>query len=403
MVCVRALLLAAIVALPLAARAEAPEPVPISERDFIARVLAASPQLELIAARVDAARAEIADARVRPNPSLGVTREDVAGVAETIASVDVPLDLSGRRGLRVRAAEHAVAAASAQGDLERELLVIDALDVYYDAAWHRLRAQVLRDSRASLAKIVDVIRTRKAAGEASGYDLERLELELGQYDDTIVEAELELGVARRRLATLAGARDPQLDASDALEIMAPQQLDVSALARARGDYRGALLRVDAAASELAAANRAWVPVLVLTGGVKTSESSTFDLGYVAGVSLDIPLFDRGQGLRARSRARMREHRAQALSIEREVSLALSAATDELTRRTSHLATYRQVQLARVPSLLRRAEVTYREGDRPIVEVLDAYRAAREVALREVELQHLAKRAELRLMRARGHR
>jgi outer membrane protein, heavy metal efflux system len=399
----RTLLLATIVALPLGVRAQPAEPQQISERDFVSRVLAGSPRLDLIAARIDAARADIADARVRSNPSLSVDREAVAGVAETIARIDIPLDLSGRRGLRVQAAEHGVAAARAEGELDRELLVIDALDIYYDAAWLRMRVEALRDSRAGLAKIVDVIRARKSAGEASGYDLERLELELGQYDDTIVEAEVELGVARRRVAMLAGAPDGQLDASDSLDTNPPPVVDVSALARGRGDYRAALLRVDQAASDLRAARRGWIPTLVLGGGIKTSESADFDVGYVAGLSLDIPLFDRGQGLGARSQARMREFRAQAKSIEREVSLALAAAGDELGRRTTHLAAYRDGQLARVPSLLRRAEVTYREGDRPIVELLDAYRAARDVVLRELELRLLAKRAELRLQRARGQR
>lgn len=399
----RILLLATIVAMPLGARAQPIEPPQISERDFVERVLAGSPRLDVIAARIETARAEIADARVRPNPSLSVDREAVAGVAESYARLALPLDLSGRRGLRVRAAEHGVAAAQAESELDRELLVIDALDLYYDAAWLRLRARTLRDSRAALAKLVDVIRARKTAGESSGYDLERLELELAQYDDTIVDADVELGVARRRLAVLAGARDAQLDASDPLDTAPVPGVDAAAVVRARGDHRGALLRVEQAERELAAARRAWIPSIVLSGGLKTSEASDVGVGYVAGLSLELPVFDRAQGARARSVARIREQRAEARAIERDVTLALSAAADELARRASQLAAYRQGPVARVPSLLRRAEVTYREGDRPIVELLDAYRAARDVALRELELRHLAKRAELRLVRARGHR
>ena len=61
------------------------------------------------------------------------------------------------------------------------------------------------------------------------------------------------------------------------------------------------------------------------------------------------------------------------------------------------------QLARLDPLLRAAETGYREGEAGIVELLDAYRTARGVRLRDLELRRDARLAELDLWLALGRR
>jgi len=52
-------------------------------------------------------------------------------------------------------------------------------------------------------------------------------------------------------------------------------------------------------------------------------------------------------------------------------------------------------------LQQRATVAYREGDRPILELLDVHRTARHVAVRALDLIYEARRAELAVRRALG--
>jgi cobalt-zinc-cadmium efflux system outer membrane protein len=92
-----------------------------------------------------------------------------------------------------------------------------------------------------------------------------------------------------------------------------------------------------------------------------------------------------------------------LALEREIRSDLSRAHELLQARIAQARRYREAQLRRAEDLVRRAEAAYREGDRPVFELLDAYRTAREVRLRELELRREARRGELDLWRALGRR
>lgn len=394
-------------ALVLVAAAAHAEPArALDEAEFLTRVEQADPRFGVVDARADAARAEIAAVAARPNPSIAFDREEVwsggTGFADHVVAIELPIELSGARGRRVDAARRDADAARAQRDLDRLALRLDALEVYYAGTYRRLRVEVLRRGRSDLAALVDVVRTRRAAGDASGYDLGRLELELDAYDDAIAEAELELAGARRRIAALIGEPGAEIDAAGELAVAAPGDPPPAAAVRARGDYRAAMLRADAAASELAAADRGWIPRLTLTGGLKTSElADDTAIGYVAGLALELPVFDRGQGAGARARARRRGALAEAKVIEHETSTAVAIAGDELRRRITQLERYDAGAAAKLADLLRRAETAYREGERPITELLDAHRTARDVRLRQLEIRHAAKQAELAHRRAIG--
>jgi cobalt-zinc-cadmium efflux system outer membrane protein len=399
-------LLAALAGAP-AARAE--EPVPLDERDFLQRFERTEPGFASLAARVDASRAEVTDARLLPNPSIAADREEIfvggEGTPENILRLSVPINLSGRRSRRVRAAEAGLTAAQAESALGRQLMILDALEIYYDAAYARERAKTLHDGRDDLAKLVEVVRSRRSAGDVSGYDLDRLELELGDYDDAIADAEIELALARRRLAVLVGEPNRLFEASGSLDLATATGVPAGqASVSRRGDVRAARLRVTQAEAELSAARRAWVPSLLLTGGLKTADVGTETAsGYVVGLSLELPLFDNGQAERARSAAKKRARQAEARTVERSATLAVATSRDELARRQSQAAGYRDTQVKRLPDLLRRALTSYREGDRPIFELLDAYRTARDVQLRHLEIRRLVRKADIALRRAEGHR
>ena len=172
----------------------------------------------------------------------------------------------------------------------------------------------------------------------------------------------------------------------------------------RGDYQAAKLRGDAADAEHAVADRAWVPGVSLTGGVMTADlGDETALGYVAGIAMSIPIFDRGAAGHARAGAARRAADADVRILERRVPAAVRLAHEVLVARTEqarHLATD---QLGRLDELLRAVETGYREGDAGIVELLDAHRTARDARLRALELRRDAALDELDLWLALGHR
>lgn len=403
------LLLPAIVAiaiLPRGARAEDP----IDLVDEVAAVNAiehGDPRVDRIAADVDAAVANVKIARIRPEPRIAADREQVfpsdGGGATNYLRVVLPLDLSGRRGRTVAAATITVEAARAQGESDRFLLVAEGLRVFRETEYRRLRLAMMTGERAALVRAVDIVAKRAKAGEASGYDSQRLQIELTAYDDVIASAAIELRASQRQLATLIGRPGLRVDAAGDLTLGSVSSLDAllpDALAR-RGDYRAAKLRVDAAVQERSAASRTWPTFEVTAGAMSADVGTETAFGYVAGLSVNLPIFDRGGAGRARADAARRAAAADVKLLERQVPDAIRIAHETWMARIAQAKAYQAMQLARIDQLLRSAETGYREGGDSIVELLDAYRSARDSRLRELELRRDASLAELDLWLAVG--
>lgn len=388
------------------ARAEALPPA-IGERALIARVERASPRAIVAATRLGEAEAEVAAARVRANPSISYQREEIyaAGTSfpENYLTVGVPLELSGRRGLAIEAAEAGVAARRAEIAVARLEIVLDAVAAARRVAHLRARREILVAGRAALGAIDESVRRRVAAGDAAGYDGRRLAIELAAHDDLIAGADADLAAARRRLALLAGGPEPELDAADPLVLPQTSGADAATSALAtRPDYQASLERRRQAERALAAARRGWIPAITLTGGLKTSDLGTeVATGFVAAVQLTLPLFDRGQADGAQARAARRAADADARRLEAEIPAVVRAALDDVARRSARARAFADAQLTELDALVRAAEAAYREGERPVFELLDAHRTAREVRLHELDLRLEASLAELELWRATG--
>jgi outer membrane protein TolC len=383
----------------------------LDEKQFIAALETSDPRLARLAAEVRAAEAEVGVEGVRTNPSVSFDREELfpesGSSATSYARVTWPLDVSGRRGRRMAAARSAAAAVAADGEGARFEILIDGLRVFHQAAYARLRVELSRAEREALVRAVDVVRRRTGAGAASGYDLQRIELELAAYDDQIASAETELLEARSELAALIGRADGLVDAQSSLELPAPPApVDggPSSILAGRSDLRAAQLRARSADQRAAAAGRGWVPDLGLaTGFVAEDVGTETAIGYTLGLSITLPIFDRGGAQAARARAARRVAEAEARVIETRAPAIVRARQATLARRIEQARKLAEGQLARLDLLLKTAETGYREGESSVVELLDAYQTARETRLRDLELRRDARLAELDLWRALGRR
>lgn len=405
-------LLPIVVTLVFVSRAVGAEDAPevVDEATLVRAIESTDPRVGRIAAEVDAAAANVQVAQIRPEPRIAVDREEVfpsaGGLATNYVRIVLPLDFSGRRARHVAAATAMLDAVRAEGELDRFALVVDGLRVFREAECLRLRIALTTAERAVLVRAVDIVAKRAKAGEASGYDQQRLQLELTAYDDVIASVMIELRAAQRRLATLLGRPGARVDAAGELALSRLPALDAllsDALPR-RGDYRAAQLRLDAAVADRAAAARVWVPAIEITAGATSSDVGTERaIGYVAGLSFNLPIFDRGAAGRARADAAGRAASADAKLLERQVPEAIRIAYETWSARIEQARTFQSTQLARLEQLLRSAETGYREGGNSIVELLDAYRSARDARLRDLELRRDASLAELDLWLALGRR
>jgi len=137
------------------ARAGEGEATTVSAAEFLARVGKSHPGLELLEAAVDDAAAGVRAAGRWPNPSLSYDREEVfaagGGLPENTLRLEVPVELSGRRGLRVEGAKLGVDAARAASVRGRDELLFEAMELYWSGARARQGLELLRQERQGLA------------------------------------------------------------------------------------------------------------------------------------------------------------------------------------------------------------------------------------------------------------
>lgn len=389
--------------------AAAEEPRPITSDELLARVRATDPRLAALDGRTAAARAEPRAARLWTNPTLSSRREEVSSSGETAADtfleISLPLDISGRRAHRAASLDASADAVAADAGRERLEIELSALAGYRDAAWARERIGVLQAGRDALARAVKSVKSRREAGDSSGYELGRLEIELATFEDLLAESRTELAVAQRALARAAGMPPGLLDAATNLTQPLPPpspEILVPEAAAKRGYRLSALARVRQEEESSIVAGRAWIPALELAGGTKTAKARGITAsGFTAGLGLTLPLFDRGQAVTARAQARLQEARAALEAVDRLVRGEVEDAAARLADRITRSAAFDTAQLPRLDLLVRRAETSYREGEITVFEVVDAHRTTRDARLRALDLRWQASRAELELWRALG--
>ncbi len=373
----------------------------LDQATFLRLVRERSPRIRVHAERTTVARAAISVSAVPPNPTLGYEREAVPGLdsSDDFVRLGYAVDFAGRRGLAKRAAAAAADAEVATIAGDAFALELDARSRYLAASYARARAEALDARRGELVTVVEALRSRAAHGDASEYDAERVALELELLDDRRASANRELVQARLRLGAILGEPDHAYDARDPLTVPAAAS---NAIAVRRSEIDAAQARARSADAELVAASRGWIPRLQLMAGLRVSTSmGQQGVGYVLGLSGDLPLFDRGSAgeALARSEARRWRHEAEALSSEARADVEL--ARHDLSMRIDQAVSFERGPRARTTELVRRVVVAFREGDRPVSEVIDVERVAEANALRALELAYEARLAELALARAAG--
>ncbi len=103
----------------------------------------------------------------------------------------------------------------------------------------------------------------------------------------------------------------------------------------------------------------------------------FDVGYRAGLSLAVPLFDRNQGQIAGSLARADQARTRRDALRRSVEAKAFAAHARALAQRAQVAAYRETLVPTATTIESLAEEGYRLGRSPVLAVLEAQRTLRD--------------------------
>ncbi len=400
-------------AAPLEAQQSAPGLTLEAARAAARRV---SPDLAAARAAVVAAQARSRQASALANPilSYGYEATSTGGLrnSQSIAALDQALEFTGVRGARHDAARLRAEAAEADLRAAESRLAFEVTRAYAMAQAADERRALAAGAVAAFDRAQRVTAARLAAGDASGYEARRIRLEAARYAALGAEAVLDHRTARIALATLVGLP------ADSLVLAGPSPAETAPTAPAaltrdsvltlalkrRPELSGAERLVAAAVADTRAAVRARIPVPVATAGWKTESVASGGArlgGFVAGISLPLPLWDRQAGAVAAADADAGRRSAEADAVRRRIAREAEEAYIAL-RSAEEQVVLLGPPLGEAAAALRAAENAYVEGEIPLVEWLDAVRATYEAQSTFATLRAEVRVRRAALERATGH-
>jgi outer membrane protein, heavy metal efflux system len=318
----------------------------LSLAEALDRTAARSPLLIGAGYEVRAAEGRLLQARLRPNPELGVTVEDALGTgqhdgvdqAETTFTLGWILE----RGVRERLVDAAGEAVALQNVSARIALVDAAAETarrFADCLAFQARLEQAASAIRIAEETVTRIRERVAAGRAPGAELARAEAELARAELRKEDYEHELESAYRRLAAQWADTEPDFSVVGGDVRRLPEPGAFEALL-ARVDENPDIVRyvsqrrLDESQLRLAEARRR--PSWQVYAGMRRFEA-TDDVALVGGVTLPLPLSNRNEGRIAEARANVARTEADAAAARLRVETELFVL---------HQALLHDVQLAR---------------------------------------------------------
>jgi cobalt-zinc-cadmium efflux system outer membrane protein len=363
----------------------------------------ASPRLASSRAAVEAAAGSERQAGIWDNPELAVEAENIAGSGpyratdegEFTYALSQKVELGGKRSARKGAAGAERRAADSALAGEKLTLIRDVTVAYVNVLAAQENLRVAQTQRKLSKEILDNVTRRVKAAR----------------DPLLQQSQAEVAHATATLAEEQSARDLQLTQTQLGNLLGgvpvSQTLDGSlfkqnAAPKALSDYQAKLedspalgrfahLR-EAKAMTLKLANRKWVPDPALTLGVREFRASK-DQALVAGVSIPLPVFDRGQGEIERASAELSQvesdRRAALLDLQQE----LTKAWQEWQSAYAEADALKATILPNAEKSLDLSRQGYERGRFAYLEILNAQRTladARNQYTRALQRQHTAK-------------
>lgn len=366
--CVSAL---AILNTPSALRAQQP----LTRAEAIQAALGASVRVTAISADTLAAAARLRTAQAYPNPTF--TASYSRAVPQNHFSVDVPLDLPGIRGARVRAAQAGRTSARFSFLAARAAIELSVDTMYTTAQGAELRAALSHSTALDAARMLSDTKARRDAGDASDLDVNLAEVSAGQAANIANADSLEAIDTRLELQTMMGLRGDTMvvDLRDSLYAPARVVTVTPASFASTPTVAAASAALLAAQQTLVFQRRSVFGLPAIQFGVEGKDPTGSEKGVLPtiGIVLPLPFFNRNGGEIAAAHAEITRAQADLAIARLEASAQLSrayrawsVAEGRITRdRTILDAATRNVSMA---------ERAYAEGQMAIGDILEARRA-----------------------------
>ncbi len=368
----------------------------LSLQQAVDKALECRASLKAEVERIGAAEGMRQQAGALPNPEFQFQNDNLRPGqtywrdVDTLAYVVQPLDVLGKRGRRVDAAQQTVTRRRAEYELTRAHVVRDVKLAYWAARGAQEARDLLKATAENFQKIVDYNNAQLSVGTIAEQDVLRVRLEGERLAIAASLATLRASRAQADLLKQMGQDGgsvlqltESLDAGNtAAAAVAPEQVLTQRpemkIARAAVEEARAVARLQDVLAR---------PDLTLTYGYKRTQlpdASSAANTAIAAVAIKVPLFDRNNGNRATAAAESRRQDQLLAATRLDVLADYRAASQEYAlRRTEVVGTLQRMRehAATISSI---AQAVYIQTGGDLLRLLDAERSRLDAEMAWVE-------------------
>jgi cobalt-zinc-cadmium efflux system outer membrane protein len=278
---------------------------------------------------VDKAYADYVSAKLRPNPNLSVNynnlemsqgRTNRGDNTQLTIRVDQLIETAGKKTLRTSAAnEYLEAARIMHKDVIRNLL-IGFYNFYYMINLDTLNLEFARDELARYDKLLQIADKRRNAGFLSDIDYTKLKLGRIEVENTAKNLEAQLNNSIDSFSVLLGSDSTRRPSGTKIQNSFPKYREedlVTAAHENRYDLLSMQRQLKAADHYLSLAKASRIPDFSI-GGEYDSIGNPAKTGVGAGISLNIPIFNRAQGEILKRTAEKKQIEIQITQLKRKI-------------------------------------------------------------------------------------
>ena len=372
----------------VSAQAQQPS-APLTLEQVVSAYIERNLELQAERYRLERTTADAIAARLRPNPGLSVTAENlkVAGprpisftqLYEVGIAYSETIELGGKRKLREQVAAATISAAEAKFADSMRKGIAEVKRLYLRAVLARRDIQVATENQQMFQQLVQFNLARFQEGAIPEADLIKVRLERIKFDSALKQAELSFKQAMIRLAeNLEDDTVAKQDVSASLDLpLTNPNLDslLEIALRERPDVQAAEREVAAAKEKLALEEARAKPDISPWVGYKRVGS---DDTVWFGVNVPLKIRDRNQAGIARAQADQKATGALLEVAKSHTVAEVSAAYEAFQTARDQVQTFRNELLNQADESRSIALAAYQEGATPLLSVLEAQRTRAEV-------------------------
>lgn len=362
----------------------------LSLDDAIQLALENNPEMRAAGGRVEAAAGRAVQARTWSNPELELVAEDwplrgsrgFADAKRTIGMSQI-VPFPGKWSLSKKIGGAGVKLSEVELAAGRVALICEVKSSFYRVMALEQQVSVAAQLLAMVDASAVTARKRVDSGAAAYQEQLRAEVQAEQERSSSVDLQRELAAARQTLAAVLGRPDlvgAKL-AGTLAEVPDVKLLDGTSveLLASHPRLRAAQTSLERAELESRRARLDSYPDLKMGIGVGEVGETGQSLGQIS-LSLPLPIFDRGRGMRQEARANIAVATAELLAVRQQLQRDWANAVGRCRTASEHTASYRERILPKAAEALRLVQDGYEEGKFGFADLVDIQRTNAEVRM-----------------------